>query len=424
MASTIWSVSAPRRLRRLCVSFGLIGVIAGLISCGGGGGGPGVTGGSTAGTTDGGSTDGSSTGNMTKAQLGEALFSDNTLSSNSQMSCATCHDSAKAFTDSRPGFPTSQGAIAGRFGVRQSPSIMYMAFSPDFNPNAGEGATALGGQFWDGRAKDLPTQAKSPLLNPTEMNNASAEDVVNKVKAGPAAAGLKHVYGANIFNNASVAFDAIVDAIAAFERTPKISPFSSKYDAFLNGTAQLNASELRGLAVFNGKAACSGCHTSARGTDGSPPLFTNFCYANLGVPKNPNNPFYTMPAQFNPEGSSYIDHGLGAVTGRPDDDGNFMTPTLRNVALTAPYFHNGFFSDLTDVVKFYNTKNDGHFGVAEVPATENMVELGDLKLTNQEVSDVVAFLRTLTDGYTAPTAAFTPRSAVPTNVLWQRMKHK
>ncbi len=263
--------------RLFAVGIGVSGTMAALVSCGGGGGGTGAV--------------------VTKAALGKALFFDTTLSNPKGMSCATCHNPAKAFTDTRPGPPTSQGAVPGLFGFRQAPSIQYMAFSPTFAIGTGEGGSATGGQFWDGRAPDLPSQAKFPLVNPFEMNNASLDAVVAEVKVGPSAAGLKAIYGAGIFNNSTDAINAIVDAIATFERTPAISPFSSKYDAFLAGKAQLSAAETRGLAAFNGTGGCSGCHTSAPLPDGTPPLFTNFCYANLGLPKNPNNPFYTMPAK-------------------------------------------------------------------------------------------------------------------------------
>lgn len=276
-----------------------------------------------------------------------------------------------------------------------------MAYSPTFKLDGGEGGGAIGGQFWDGRAADLPAQAKFPLLNPIEMNNPSVQAVVDTVKKGPEARGMKLLYGANIFSDPTAAFNAIVDAIAEFEKTTEVSPFSSKYDAFLKGNAILSPAETRGLAVFNGKGGCSGCHTSSPSPDGTPPLFTNFCYANLGLPKNPSNPYYTIPAKYNPAGGAFIDLGLQVTTNRDADAGNFMTPTLRNVALTAPYFHNGLISTLADVVRFYNTRDLGGFDPPEVPATEDLTELGNLSLTTQEQSDLVAFLGTLTDGYSA-----------------------
>lgn len=273
------------------------------------------------------------------------------------------------------------------------------------------GGSAIGGQFWDGRAPDLPSQAKFPLVNPIEMNNASLAVVVNTVKNGPAAIALKNLYGATIFSNADNAINAIVDAISEFEHTPQVSPFSSLYDAFLSGSAQLSITQLQGLALFNGKAGCSGCHTSSPLPDGTPALFTNFCYANLGLPRNKNNPYYTIPARYNPLGASFLDNGLGNTTGRAADAGNFMTPSLRNVAVRPPYFHNGVFSTLKQVVHFYNTRDLGGFDPPEVPSTEDLTELGNLKLTDAEENEIVAFLGTLSDGYTTPSLRIAPKIA-------------
>ncbi len=378
--------SEHRFTKNLVAGVGVIGVLAGIVSCGGGGA----------------SNGGGTTSLQTKAQLGQALFFDTTLSTPSGMSCGTCHSPNRNFTDPRPG-PTSAGVVPGLFGFRNTPSIKYMAYSPTFSISGGEGGGAIGGQFWDGRAADLQSQAKFPFLNPIEMNNPSAAAVVAAVAKGSSASAMKRLYGATIFDDTNKAFDAIVDAIATFERTPAVSPFSSKYDAFLKGLTQLSAAEVRGLGLFNGKGGCSGCHTSTSAPDGTPPLFTNFCYANLGLPKNKNNPYYTLPSKFNPLGSSFIDIGLQTTTASASDAGNFMTPTLRNVAVTPPYFHNGVFSTLDQVVNFYNTRDLGGFDPPEVPQTMDKTELGDLKLTAQESSDIVAFMNTLTDGYVVPT---------------------
>jgi len=379
-------MASVRRVGRLFIfGLGLSGTIAGIVSCGGGGG----------------STPSSPTtgGPITKASLGKALFFDTTLSNPVGESCGTCHSPTKVFTDPRPG-PTSEGAVKGVFGDRHAPSIMYMAYSPTFSITGGEAGGCIGGQFWDGRAATLFAQPVFPLTNPFEMNNPSPAAVVAKVAAGPEAAGMKAIYGANVFSNASTAFTDIVDAIVAFEKEPAISPFTSKYDAFLAGNAQLTPTELAGLAVFNGKAGCAGCHTSAPAPDGTPPLFTNFCYANLGLPKNPNNPYYTDPTTINPSGSGFVDIGLQKTTGSAQDAGNFMTPTLRNVAARGPYFHNGIFTTLAQVINFYNTRDLGGFAPPEVPQTEDTTELGNLHLTATESTEIIAFLQTLTDGYT------------------------
>jgi len=363
---------------------GLVGTSVGLISCGGGGG------------------IAPSAGPVTKASVGKALFFDTSLSTPKGMACATCHSPKKAFTDPRPG-PTSEGAVKGLFGFRKAPSIQYMAFSPIFQESGASNGGALGGQFWDGRAPDLPSQAKGPLLNPIEMGNASVQVVVNTVKNGPEAAGMKQIYGPTIFSDPNAAFDAIVDAIAAYEKTPEVSPFTSKYDAYLNGQVQLTASEANGLAIFNGKAQCFNCHVSTPLPDGTHPLFTNFTYANIGLPRNPTNPYYTMPAKYNPLGSSFTDYGLGNTTGRATDQGLFLVPSLRNRAVTGPYFHNGGFLTLSAVVQFYNTSELGQvFGPPEVAQNVNSTQVGNLQLTGQERTDLLNFINTLTDGFKVP----------------------
>ena len=337
----------------------------------------------------------------TKASVGQMIFNDTTLSTPPGQSCASCHSQANHFTDARKTV-TSEGAVKGRFGSRQAPSAAYMAFSPKFHFDATE-QDYLGGQFWDGRAGTLEDQAKAPFLNPSEMNNANAVTVVAKVKAGPAAAGLKALYGANIFDNSDAAYSAIVNAIAEFERTSTFAPFSSKYDAYLKGQATLSPAEARGLQVFNDpkKGNCAACHPSAVGPHGEPPLFTDFSYDNLGLPKNPKNPFYTQSPTFNPAGAAFVDEGLYNNTKREIDRGRFKVPTLRNLAQTGPYFHNGVFSTLEQVVLFYNTRDLGGFAPPEEPRNENHEELGNLGLTSAESSDLVEFLKTLTDGYTA-----------------------
>jgi len=273
---------------------------------------------------------------------------------------------------------------------------MYMAFSPPFHFDDDEG-DYIGGQFWDGRAATLADQAGPPMLNPLEMNNASKAEVVDKVRNSQFAGLMVKVYGPAIFNDTETAFAAIRESIAEFEKTKTFAPFSSKYDAFLAGKTALTDAETRGLDLFNNKAGCAACHPSSSDTS-TPPLFTDFTYDNIGLPKNVNNKFYTDLAH-NPDGAGFIDTGLEKTTGRPDDAGRFKVATLRNVAITAPYFHNGVAATLTDAVQFYNKRNSGIFGIAEIPATQNNEELGDLHLTDDEVSDIVAFLKTLTDGW-------------------------
>ncbi|WP_119319032.1 cytochrome-c peroxidase [Capsulimonas corticalis] len=355
-----------------------------VAGCGGGGGGGGET------TT------------AEKAQVGKLLFNDRTLSSPSGQACSSCHVPTAAFADPRQDSPTSEGAVAGRFGKRQTPSIKYLVYSPKFHFDNDE-QDYIGGQFWDGRAVDLKDQVHFPMLNAAEMNNATKADIVARVSNGPSAVRIRAIYGDNVFSNPDQAFDAIADAIATYESSSEVSPFTSKYDYYLKGRATLTASELRGLSLFKGKAVCNNCHLADPSADGTPPMFTDFTYDNIGLPRNPNNRFYSMPPALNPDGAAFADIGLEQTTHRTDDAGRFKVPTLRNIAVTGPYFHNGDMTSLTQAVQFYNKRDLGSFGAPEFPATMNREELGNLHLTDDEVADIVSFLNTLTDGYNPST---------------------
>jgi cytochrome c peroxidase len=352
-----------------------------------------------------------------KVKLGGELFFDTNLSTPAGQSCASCHEARRAFTDPDKRIPTSEGVISERFGSRNTPTAMYAAFSPEFHFDEEEGLF-VGGQFWDGRAANLEEQAKQPFLNPLEMANPSRAAVVKKVRRAPYARLFEEVYGQGALDETERAYDLIADAIAAFERSPALNRFSSKYDAYLAGKARLSPKELRGLKVFEdpAKGNCAACHPNRPSEDGSPPLFTDFTYDNLGVPGNPDNPFYALPSKFNPNGRAFVDRGLGASVGSADEDGKFKVSTLRNIAVTAPYMHNGYFRSLRAVVEFYNNRDvkpacrhamtreraalrQGCWPVPEVADNVNQDELGNLGLTDREMDDLVAFLNTLTDGY-------------------------
>mgnify|MGYP001020490217 FL=1 len=340
-----------------------------------------------------------------QAAVGRLIFFDPSLSEPDGQSCATCHAPERAFTDSR-GSDTSEGVITGLFGARNAPTAAYAAFAPAFHWDAAEGLY-VGGQFLDGRAGTLKDQAQGPPLNPIEMHNADRDAYVAKVAAAPYAARLKALHGADLFADGARAFETIAQAVAAFERTSEVSPFTSKYDAYLKGATVLTEQERRGLALFEGRAGCAACHPSTSDDPKVGPLFTDFTYDNLGVPKNATNPFYGMPAQVNPAGAAFVDVGLAGnpqviADGRAADNrGKFKVPTLRNVARTAPYFHNGAFPTLKEVVAFYNRRDvePARFGAPEVPENVNRTELGNLGLSNAEEDDLVAFLHTLSDGY-------------------------
>lgn len=339
------------------------------------------------------------------AAVGRLIFFDASLSEPGGQSCATCHAPERGFTDPR-GADTSQGVIAGLFGARNAPTAAYAAFAPAFHWDAAEGLY-IGGQFLDGRASTLQDQAQGPPLNPIEMHNADRDAYVAKVAAAPYAPRLKALHGADLFTEGGRAFDAIAQAVAAFERTAEVSPFTSKYDAYLEGATVLTAQERRGLALFEGRGGCAACHPSTSEDPKVGPLFTDFTYDNLGVPRNATNPFYGMPASVNPAGPAFVDVGLAGnpqviAEGRAAANrGKFKVPTLRNVARTAPYFHNGSVPTLKQVVAFYNRRDVAptRFGAPEVPENVNRTELGNLGLSEAEEDDLVAFLHTLSDGY-------------------------
>jgi cytochrome c peroxidase len=332
-------------------------------------------------------------------KLGSAIFFDENLSEPAGESCATCHDPAASFTDPRGGLPTSKGAHAGDAGSRNTPTAMYASLVPALfymDPDDG----FAGGLFLDGRVNSLEEQAQKPFLNPIEMANPSVTAVVAKLRGASYADLFRRTFGNSALDDNDTAFAFAAQAIAAFERRPEFAPFSSKYDAYLAGTVELSPAEARGLALFNDekKGNCFACHPSQPGDDGAPPMFTDFTYDNLGIPKNPANPFYAMAAA-NPAGAAYVDHGLMTTLNDPTLDGMFRVPTLRNIARTAPYGHNGYFADLHAIVDFYNTRDARPWPAPEVPATMNKDELGHLMLTDGEVDDLVAFMYTLSDGW-------------------------
>lgn len=336
----------------------------------------------------------------TKERLGKELFLDENLSTPPGQACADCHSAETGFGQPDADVPVSRGVHADRFGNRNDLIAAYAAFSPPLHYDANEGHY-VGGLFWDGRAADLEEQAKLPFLNPLEMANPDAAAVVAKVQQSSYADLFREVFGPEAFTDPNRAYDFVADAIAAYERTHELNQFSSKYDLFLQGKVKLTDQERRGLALFEDekKAMCAECHPSSPGPNQEPPLFTDFTYDNLGVPKNPENPYYYLPKSLNPDGEQFVDLGLGGIVEKLEENGKFKVPTLRNIAVTAPYMHNGIFKTLRQVVVFYNTRDIGPWPAPEVPRNVNREELGNLGLTEQEVDDIVAFLRTLTDGY-------------------------
>lgn len=358
----------------------------------------------------------------TKVGLGEQLFFDTNLSLNRTQACATCHNPDSAFTDDRDnsvGGAVSLGDDNVSLGERNTPTAMYAQFAPDFHYDT-ESGEPMGGQFLDGRETDLKGQAGGPPVNALEMGMPDIASVVARLMENAEyVSSFETLYGASVFDDVNTTYAAMTESIAKFEKTEQFSPFSSKYDRFVqckdegNRTAQCyegewSLQEQLGLELFFSEANtnCAVCHQLQSQSEVAGETFTNYEYHNIGVPRN-----LTLLAG-NPDlGDDYIDHGL---LGRDDvndtdHDGKFKVPTLRNVAVTAPYMHNGVFKDLRTVILFYdhfvtqsthtiNPETNATWREPEVNATVNREDLtGVPVLTDEKVDALVAFLKTLTD---------------------------
>jgi cytochrome c peroxidase len=363
-----------------------------------------------------------------KEQLGKLMFFDDNLSINQNQDCAACHGPEVGWTGPMEAInmhgSVYEGSIPGAFGARKPPSSAYATLSPIFHMD--KKGSFVGGNFWDGRAtgeilgNPAAEQAKGPFLNPKEQALPDAVALVTKVCAADYGALFREVWGTHICDPANVneAYNDIGFSIAAYEASAEVNAFSSKFDYARKDQAKLTQEEQKGYALFQGKAGCKACHPS----NGQNALFTDFTFDNLGLPKNPENPAYT----YNP---SFIDPGLGGFLATRSDYamfadanmGKHKVPTLRNVDLRPSndfikdYGHNGYFKSLWGIVHFYNTRDvlptcPGDYTEAEAlaascwPAPEvsenvNTAELGNLGLTRAEEEAIVAFLRTLSDGF-------------------------
>ncbi len=276
-----------------------------------------------------------------KIELGKKLFFDTRLSLDRASSCATCHAPEKAFTD---GLPRSKG-FQGALLPRNSPTVLNAAYN-----------TA---QFWDGRAATLDEQCKGPLLAVAEMNMLDEKHLVDRLNSIP---GYRQDFQA-VFNQGP-SLDNVAHAVAAFERT-LVTP-QSRFDRYASGDkSALTEQEKRGLIVFIGKGTCSECHNG--------PNFTDNKYHNLGL----------VPAHGAPE-----DAGRYSISKKEEDRNAFKTPGLRNVALTAPYMHDGSSATLEEVIDLYDR------GGGEGPNKSKLIY--KLNLTAQDKADLLAFLKTLT----------------------------
>jgi cytochrome c peroxidase len=350
--------------------------------------------------------------------IGQRIFFDTRLSEPTGLSCASCHDPARAFTgDNGSKLKVARGSKPESLGTRNTPTLMYLASTPGFKFVERDGRRVpVGGFFWDGRAATLEAQAKGPLLNPLEMNNGDAKTLVAKVAAADYAPLVRRAFGADVFADPERAFDAIATLLAAFQRSAPFAPFTSKFDAVVRGQAKFTEQEERGFGIFTirQKGNCAECHTIDRESkDPRDSLFTNFGYHALGPPREARIP--------RNEDKGFFDLGICGPqrTDAPDGKnwcGFFKTPTLRNVEITGPYMHNGRFDNLRDAVAFYATRDthperwypNGKFDDLPVELHGNVDretppyhrEPGRRPaLNDEEIDDIVVFLKTLTDGW-------------------------
>jgi cytochrome c peroxidase len=364
------------------------------------------------------------------AELGRLLFFDPTLSASGKLSCASCHDPAHAY-----GPPAARAVELGgkdmrQAGLRAVPSLKYMQATPQFTEHYydsdDDGDASIdngpsGGLTWDGRVDRGRDQARLPLLSPVEMANDNPAAVVARVKAAPYGHMMRDIFGGEAFLDRDKAFSRVLQALEAYEqRQAEFYPYDSKYDQYLAGKAQLTAPESRGLALFNdpAKGNCAHCHISAPGKDGTPPQFTDYGLAALGAPRN-----MKIPANMDP---TFYDLGLCGplrtdLRDRSEYCGMFKAPSLRNVALRQTFFHNGVFDSLKQVLRFYAERDnnperwyprgpDGtvrkfddlppeyHANVNVEPPFDRRLG-GKPALSEADMDDIIAFLRTLTDGY-------------------------
>lgn len=364
--------------------------------------------------------------------LGKRVFEDANLSEPRGMSCMSCHDPKHAFqgNNKSPIPAVAAGSTPDKLGRRKTPTIMYKTYSPSFGfykdiDEGQEKIEAKGGQFWDGRASDLIEQPAVPLLDPVEMNNPSIEAVVEKVKAGAYADLVVAVFGADVFDDPKTAMTKLASAIFAYEATERFAPFSSKFDDTLRGKAKLSPLEARGFELFTNpkQGNCIACHVGKpESKDPTDWIFTDFTYDALGVPRNAAIPVNADPTVF--------DLGLckrpGIEAMLPKDIklsslcGQFKVPTLRNVAIAGPYYHNGAFASLRDAVAFYATRDTDPKRWYPKLKTGEADKLNDLpgaykdnanteevpydrkpgerpRLSDPDIDALVAFLKTLTD---------------------------
>ena len=361
-----------------------------------------------------------------EADIGRQMFSDRSLSASGRISCATCHDPHHAYAPANGLAVQPGGASLTAVGTRAVPSLRYQEFTPPYadlldNPDGISPPGPGGGFTADGRAASLARQAEIPLLASNEMANRGKADVVDRIAASPYADEFRRAFGSDIFLDVETAFQRALGALQAFQlEDVSFHPYSSRYDLYASNKkgGSLSPAERRGFLVFNDPARgnCFACHYNGAGLNGSVRLFTDFSYAALGVPRNPEIPANRDPGYFDLGICSRPDHPLPASARYC---GMFKTPTLRNVASRRVFFHNGRFQSLRDVIRFYNTRDtrpeDWYPVVDEVvqkfddlpPAYRRNVDTqapldGRVRgsappMSDQDMADLEAFLQTLND---------------------------
>lgn len=367
------------------------------------------------------------------ASLGRLIFFDPTLSASGRLACSSCHDPEHAYGPANALAAQFGGRNLDHQGARAVPSLRYtLLHVPLWHQEraasrmerleelARSDNPPTGGLGWDGRFNTPAAQAAFPLLNPDEMANVDAERVASAVRNAPYAAEFRRVFGEHVLEDPQKTLAAIGTAVERFQfEDQSFYPFSSRFDQWLDGRATLTEAEQRGLALFNDPARgnCASCHLSQRGADGSHPIFTDFQFEALGVPRNSE-----LKAN---RKAGYYDMGLcGPVRKDQGSErgfcGMFRTPTLRNVATRGAFFHNGRFHSLREALEFYverDTNPEKWYGKGpggrvekfdDIPAAlRGNVDVVDEPLTRhpgqapawnaRDIDDVVAFLKTLTD---------------------------
>jgi cytochrome c peroxidase len=319
------------------------------------------------------------------ATIGGQIFADTTLSNPAGQACISCHDPKHAFADPRP---VSLSAVPGKRGTRNAPGLMYAALIPSFaldemlNAEGQEVFFWEGGLFQDGRARDLFEQVQEPFFATHEMNISGPAALASGLRKSTYAEALKKWIGEAAWADDEKLNYHAYRALVEFLKEPQFRPFNAPIDDYLAGNEDsLTETEQRGLQIFKAHGQCIDCHflTPAHWPQA---LLSDFGYDNIGAPSRGEK-----------------DPGLAGHTKDSEHLGQFRAPSLRNVTLTAPYFHNGSIATLREVMEFYNKRDlePERWGPTDYPETVNHDDMGNLGLTDQQIDDLLSFMNALTD---------------------------